>query len=199
MLYVVGTGRGDKQGMTFEAFEILTKSDIIVGYNAYVELMQSILPQKKYFSNGMKQETERVEYALQLAQKQNVSLICSGDSEVYGMAGLAIHIGEKYPDVEIQVISGVTAALSGGSLLGSPLTNDYAVISLSDLLTPMEVIEKRLKCAAEGDFVIVLYNPSSRQRKHHLQKACDIILEHRSGETVCGYVGRNVTFCHFLA
>ena len=130
-------------------------------------------------------------YALREAADKTVSLICSGDPQLYGMAGLAYELSESYPDVEIEVVAGVTDAFSGGAVLGSPLTHDFAVISLSDLLTPMEKIQKRLECAAECDLTIVLYNPSSKNRADYLQKACDIVLNHRSGDTVCGYV-RNI-------
>lgn len=139
----------------------------------------------------MTQERERVEFALKEAADKTVSLVCSGDPQLYGMAGLAYELSGSYPDVEIKVVSGVTAAFSGGAVLGSPLTHDFAVISLSDLLTPAEKIRKRLECAAECDMVIVLYNPSSKSRSDYLQKACDIVLKYRSGDTVCGYV-RNI-------
>ena len=111
------------------------------------------------------------------------------------MAGLALELAEKnFPNIDVEVISGVTAALSGGAILGSPLTHDFAVISLSDLLTPMEKIEKRLKLAAEADFTIVLYNPSSKNRSDYCTRACNILLEFKSADTVCGFVkkiGRN--------
>jgi precorrin-3B C17-methyltransferase len=194
MLYVVGIGAGSQDGMTIAAHQTIISSELIVGYTKYVELLKEYFPEKEYASTGMKQERERVEYALKEAQSKNVSLICSGDPQLYGMAGLAYELGENYPDTEIRVVSGVTAAFSGGAVLGSPLTHDFAVISLSDLLTPMEKIQKRLECAAECDMVIVLYNPSSKSRADHLKNACDIILKHRSADTVCGYVrniGRN--------
>ena len=194
-LYVVGFGCGSFEGMTVQAQRAIEKSDIIVGYTVYAELMKEYFPDKDYFCTGMRQEKERVMYALeQTAGGKDVSLICSGDSSVYGMAGLAFELSEKYPEVEIEAVAGVTAALSGGAVLGAPLTHDFAVISLSDLLTPMDKIIARLKCAAEGDFTIVLYNPSSKKRADYLKKACDIILRYRSPETVCGYarnIGRN--------
>jgi precorrin-3B C17-methyltransferase len=191
MLYVVGTGAGSREGMTIAAHEAIERSELIVGYTKYVELLKEHFPHKNYVSTGMKQERERVEAALREAESKTVSLICSGDPQLYGMAGLAYELSESYPDVEIEVVAGVTAAFSGGAVLGSPLTHDFAVISLSDLLTPMEKIQKRLECAAECDLTIVLYNPSSKNRGDYLQKACDIVLRHRSGDTVCGYV-RNI-------
>lgn len=191
-LYVVGIGCGSRNGMTIEADEVLQKCDIIVGYTVYIEQIKRFYPDKECLSTGMRQESERVELALRLAgEGQNIALVCSGDSQVYGMAGLAMEMSEKYPKAEVVAVAGVTAAISGGAVLGSPMTHDFAVISLSDLLTPMEKIEKRLRCAAEGDFAIALYNPSSKKRADHLQKACDIILEYRSPNTVCGIV-RNI-------
>ncbi len=188
-LYVVGIGCGSRNGLTLEAEEVLRNCDIIVGYTIYIEQIKRYYPDKECFSTGMKHETERVELALRLAgEGQNIALVCSGDSQIYGMAGLAMEMSEKFPNVEVEVVAGVTAAISGGAVLGSPMTHDFAVISLSDLLTPMEKIVKRLRCAAEGDFVIALYNPSSKKRVDHLQKACDIMLEYRSPKTVCGIV-----------
>lgn len=191
MLYVVGIGAGSRDGMTIAAEKAIIRSELIVGYTKYVELLREHFPEKKYSSTGMKQERERVEFALKEAADKTVSLVCSGDPQLYGMAGLAYELSGSYHDVEIKVVSGVTAAFSGGAVLGSPLTHDFAVISLSDLLTPAEKIRKRLECAAECDMVIVLYNPSSKSRADYLQKACDIVLKYRSGDTACGYV-RNI-------
>lgn len=188
-LYIVGFGCGSHDGMTFEAENAILKSDLIVGYTVYAELIKKYFPHKEYFSTGMRQEKERVRYALEQAKNgRTVSLICSGDSAVYGMAGLAYELSEEYPEVEIEPVPGVTAALSGGAILGAPLTNDHAVISLSDLLTPMEKIIDRVRYAALADLTIVLYNPSSKNRPDHLEKICGILLEIRSSETVCGYV-----------
>ena len=195
-LYVVGFGCGSHENMTFEADAAIRKSDLIVGYTTYVELIKRLYPDKNFESTGMRHEREREQFALEkAAEGLTVSLICSGDCGVYGMAGLAIEIAEKsLPNVDVEIISGVTAALSGGAILGAPLTHDFAVISLSDLLTPMEKIEKRLKLAAEADFTIVLYNPSSKKRKDYCARACDLLLEIKSADTVCGFVkniGRN--------
>lgn len=191
-LYIVGIGCGSSEGITLGAEKAVLRSDIVVGYTVYIEQIRSFFPEKECLSTGMRQERDRVEMALQLAHDgKTVSLVCSGDSQLYGMAGLAIELSEKYPDADIEVVAGVTAAFSGGAVLGSPMTHDLAIISLSDLLTPMEKIEKRLRCAAEGDFVIALYNPSSKKRADYLTRACDIILAYRSAATVCGYV-RNI-------
>lgn len=191
MLYVVGFGSGARDCMTAAAEQALLKSDLIIGYKTYTALMKPFFPDRQFLENGMRQETERVRLALEYAQTQTVSLICSGDPELYGMAALAYEYLAEYPGTDIEIIPGITAAFSGGAVLGAPLTHDTAIISLSDLLTPMEKIETRLRCAAEGDFVIVLYNPSSKQRADYLQRACDMILRFRSPETVCGYV-RNI-------
>ncbi len=188
MLYVVGIGAGNREGMTAEAQQAIISSELIVGYTKYTELVKIFFPEKRYASTGMKQECERVETALREAQNKTVSLICSGDSQLYGMAGLAYELSEKYQYTEIRVVAGVSAAFSGGAVLGSPLTHDFAVISLSDLLTPKEKIRKRIECASECDMVIVFYNPSSKSRADYLKKACDIILKYRSENTVCGYV-----------
>lgn len=194
ILYVIGMGCGSREGMTLEAVHAVEASDLIIGYTVYTDLMRELFPEKEMRSTGMRKETQRVNLALDEAgHGKNVSLICSGDAAVYGMAALSLELcekrraaGEMVP--EIRIVAGVTAALSGGALLGAPLTNDFALISLSDLLTAPEVIEKRLRCAAEGDFVIVLYNPSSKGRPHHLKKACEILLQIRPADTCCGYV-----------
>ena len=188
MLYVVGIGPGNSEGMTIAAQEAVIRSELIVGYTKYVELVKEIFPDKEYASTGMKHERERVGFALKEAANKTVSLVCSGDSQLYGMAGLAYEMSMNYPHTDIEVIAGVTAAFSGGAVLGSPLTHDFAVISLSDLLTPMEKIQKRLECVADCDMVIVLYNPSSKTRADYLKKACELMLQHKSPETVCGTV-----------
>lgn len=190
-LYVVGFGGGSRQGMTVEAETALQKSEIIVGYTVYTELIKRIFPDKEYISTGMTREAERVRIALNKAIDKNVSIVCSGDSGIYGMAGLVIEMSVDFPEVDVEIVSGVTSAVSGGAVLGSPLTNDFAVISLSDLLTPMEKIIKRIRCASKADFTIVLYNPSSKKRCDYLKKACNIMLEYKSPDTVCGYV-RNI-------
>ncbi|MGN0618362.1 MAG: precorrin-3B C(17)-methyltransferase [Ruminiclostridium sp.] len=188
-LYIVGFGCGSREGMTIEAEKAIGRSDLVVGYTVYTELLREFFPEKEFYSTAMRQEKQRVEYALKQAESgRTVSLICSGDSAVYGMAGLAFELSEKYPNTEIEPVAGVTAALSGGAILGAPLTHDFAVISLSDLLTPIEKIFRRLKCAAEGDFTIALYNPSSKKRADYLEKACEILLEYKAPDTVCGYV-----------
>lgn len=168
-LYVVGFGCGSYEGMTLEAEKAISESDIITGYTVYTDILKKYFPQKEFLSTGMRQEKERVELALKTASEgMTVSLVCSGDSEVYGMAGLAYELSYLYPQTEVITVAGVTAALSGGAVLGAPLTHDFAVISLSDLLTPWEKIELRLKCTAMADMTVVLYS-ERRTRKTKMQ------------------------------
>lgn len=194
-IYVIGIGPGDYEQMTQKAIKTLEISDIIVGYTVYVDLVKEYFQEKEFLTTPMKKEIDRCMMAFEEAGKgKTVSVICSGDAGVYGMAGLMLGLGENYPDIEIEVISGVTAALAGGAMLGAPLMHDFAVISLSDLLTPWEKIEKRIICAAQADFVICFYNPSSKKRYDYLQKACDLILHYGKEEILCGVVrniGRN--------
>lgn len=191
-VYVVGLGPGADKDMTIEAQEILERCQVIVGYTVYVELIRKQFPQKEYITTPMTQEVKRCQMAFEQAQKgKHVAMVCSGDAGVYGMAGLMYETGENWPDVDLEIIPGITAANGGAAVLGAPLMHDFAVISLSDLLTPWQKIETRLKAAAMADFVICLYNPSSRKRKDYLQKACDFMLEYKKQETVCGIV-RNI-------
>ena len=201
-LYVVGLGPGEHDAMTFAADRALSDAAVIIGYSKYVELVRDLYPEKEYADTGMTRETERCREALRRAAAgDTIALICSGDSGVYGMAGLIYELSGEYGPVEIEVIPGVTAALSGSAILGAPLGHDFAVISLSDLLTPWETIEKRLEAAAAGDFCISLYNPSSHRRNDYLQRACDILLRTLSPDTVCGIarqIGREGESCRVL-
>ena len=191
-LYAVGIGPGDYSHMTLEAVRVLEHCDVIVGYTVYVDLVREHFPGKEFLTTPMRREEERCRLAFEEAERgKAVAMICSGDAGLDGMAGLLLELGREYPDTEVEVIPGVTAALSGAAVLGAPLIHDFAVISLSDLLTPWELIEKRLRLAAEGDFAICIYNPSSRKRRDYLERACRILLEHRSPDTVCGLV-RNI-------
>ena len=191
-LYVVGIGPGDYGAMTADARTAIEQSEIICGYTVYVELVKKQYPEKEYFSTTMKREIERCRLALAYAADgRTCAMVCSGDAGVYGMAGPILELLGEYPDVEVVVVPGITAALAGAAVLGAPLMNDFCVISLSDALTPWPVILKRLYAAAQGDFVTVLYNPSSKRRADYLEKACDILLESMSPDTVCGWV-RNI-------
>ncbi len=188
MLFVIGFGAGGEEGMTEEAKSAIEQSDIIVGYTVYVDLLKPIFPEKEYFTTPMKKERERCVWAIEQAKKEkNVAMICSGDSGIYGMASLVLELA-KEEEIEVKIIAGVTAACSGAAVLGAPLSHDFAVISLSDLLTPWERIKRRLEAAAMGDFVICIYNPSSKKRADYLKKACDIILRYQSPDTICGFV-----------
>jgi len=178
--------------MTQRARQALADCDVIVGYTVYVELVKAHFADKEFLTTPMRKEVERCSLAFERAAAgQNVAMICSGDAGVYGMSGLIYELSEKYPEVEIEIVPGVSAVISGAAILGAPLMHDFAVISLSDLLTPWEKIEKRLLCAAEADFVICLYNPSSMKRKDYLQRACDLVLRFAAPETVCG-VAKNI-------
>lgn len=188
-IYVVGIGPGAYEQMTMRAAEALRRCDVIVGYTVYVDLVKEHFSDKRFLTTPMKKEIERCRLAFEEANKgYTVAMICSGDAGVYGMSGLMLEIGQEYPHVEVEVIPGVTAANGGAAVLGAPLIHDFAVISLSDLLTPWEKIEKRLLCASEADFVICLYNPSSKKRHDYLQKACDLMMRSKDPDTVCGTV-----------
>ena len=188
-IYVVGIGPGAYDQMTGRAIRALNESDVIIGYTVYVDLVKEYFAGKEFMTTPMKKEVDRCVLAFEEAKKgKTVSMICSGDAGVYGMAGLMYEIGEEYPEVAIEVIPGVTAALGGSAVLGAAVGHDVSLISLSDLLTPWELIEERLRCAAKADFVICLYNPSSRKRSTYLAKACEIMLEYKAEDTVCGIV-----------
>ena len=188
-LTVVGLGPGGGPDLTGRARAALEEADLIVGYTAYIELVRDAFPDKEFRATGMRREVDRCRMAVEeAAGGKTVAMVCSGDAGVYGMAGLIYEVAQEYPPIHIEVVPGITAACGGGALLGAPLTHDFAVVSLSDLLTPWEKIEKRLEAAAAADFVLCLYNPRSHSRKDYLQRACDILLRHKSPDTVCGYV-----------
>ena len=191
-LYVVGLGPGGAEYMTEEARAALARADVLVGYTVYLDLVRDMFPDKEIFTTPMRQEIERCRRALEIASGgKTVAMLSSGDAGVYGMAGLILEMSGEFPEVEIEVVAGVTAALSGAAVLGAPLMHDFCVISLSDLLTPWETIERRLRCAAEGDFAVCIYNPCSKKRRDHLRRACDILLAVKSPDTVSGWV-RNI-------
>ena len=190
-LFIVGIGAGNYEGMTVGAVKALEQADLIVGYTVYCKLIKPYFPDKKFLSTPMMQEIERCRLALDhAAGGETTAVVCSGDAGIYGMASPVLELADKY-EVEIEIIAGVTAAASGAALLGSPITNDFAVISLSDNLTPMEEIERHLEKAAEADLCIVIYNPTSHRRAGYLKKACDIVMRYRSSQTVCG-IAQNI-------
>ena len=188
-IYVVGIGPGEYEQMTMRAANALKSCDTIVGYTVYIDLVKEHFADKEFLTTPMKKEVDRCVLAFEEAKKgKTVAMICSGDAGVYGMSGLMYEVGVNYPDIEVEVIPGVTAATGGAAVLGAPLIHDFCLISLSDLLTPWEKIEKRLLMASEADFVICLYNPSSKKRHDYLQKACDLMMQYKSPDTVCGIV-----------
>ena len=191
-LSVVGIGPGNYENMTVRADEALRSCEVIVGYHVYVDLVRERYPDKEFLTTPMTRETERCRMALEEARKgRDVAMVCSGDSGVYGMAGLIYELRGGETEPEICVIPGLTSACSGAALLGAPLTHDFAVISLSDRLTPWEKIERRLRAAAEADLSIVLYNPASHGRPDHLRRACDVLLQVLPEDRPCG-VARNI-------
>ena len=200
-LYVVGIGAGSYDMLTVGAVRALEDAEVICGYTEYVKLIGPYFPDKEYRSTPMRKEAERCRMAVESARAgRTTAMICSGDAGVYGMASPVYEVaGDDAP--EIVIVPGVTAACSGAALLGAPLTHDFAVISLSDLLTPWEVIASRLGAAALSDMGIVIYNPRSKKRTDTLARAADILLEHRSPDTVCGAVrsiGREGESCELL-
>ena len=196
-LYVVGTGPGDADHMSARARTVIQKADCIAGYTTYISLIQDLVKGKKVISTGMMREIDRVEQAIDTALSGSAcALISGGDPGIYAMAGLVFELCEKRgikigrpgaPDpscgtaLEVEVVPGIPALAAGAALAGAPLTHDFAAVSLSDLLTEWETIEKRISCAAMADFVIVLYNPKSKKRDWQLGRARELILEHRSG------------------
>ena len=188
-IYVIGIGPGAYDQMTGKAIRAMNESDAIIGYTVYVDLVKEYFPGKEFMTTPMKKEVDRCVLAFEEAKKgKTVSMICSGDAGVYGMAGLMYEVGVNYPETELEIIPGVTAATGGAAVLGAPLIHDFCLISLSDLLTPWEKIEARLLAAAQADFVVCLYNPSSKKRADYLKRACDIILGQTKEERVCGIV-----------
>lgn len=191
-LSVVGIGPGNYENMTVRADRALKNSDVIIGYSVYVDLVKAQYPDKEFYTTPMTQETKRCQMALDMAKEgKTVAMVCSGDSGIYGMAALVYELRGENNEPEIDIIPGLTAACSGAALLGAPLTHDFAVISLSDRLTPWETIEKRLSSAAEADLTIVLYNPASKGRPDHLKRACDILLRMLPADRPCG-IARNI-------
>ena len=187
---VVGLGPGAGRDLTGRAREALERADLIMGYTAYIALIREEFPEKEMLSTGMRGEVDRCRAAVEAAASgKDVAMVCSGDSGIYGMAGLIYEVAQEYPPIDIEVVPGITAACGGAAVLGAPLTHDFAVVSLSDLLTPWDKIALRLECAAKGDFVLCLYNPASHSRPDHLKRACDILMAAgKSPDTVCGYV-----------
>lgn len=191
-LTVVGIGPGDYENMTVRADRALRECQVIVGYQVYVELVRERYPDKEFLTTPMTREADRCLMALEEARKgKDVAMVCSGDSGIYGMAGLVYQLRGESGEPDVSVIPGLTAACSGAALLGAPLTHDFAVVSLSDRLTPWEKIEKRLTAAAEADLSVVLYNPASHGRPDYLRRACEILLRTLPEDRPCG-VARSI-------
>ena len=189
VLYVVGLGPGGSRWMTWEARAALEQAEVLCGYTVYLDLIRGEFPDKEYFSTPMTQEIERCRAALERARSgRTTALVCSGDAGVYGMAGPLLQLAEEYPDVDVEVVPGITSALSGAAVLGAPLMHDFAVISLSDLMTPFDLIMKRVDCAGQGDMIVCLYNPKSKKRVDYVEKAADILMKYRKPETPVGIV-----------
>ena len=191
-IYLVGIGPGNPEHLTPAALAAMKESDVVIGYTLYIRLAAPLLPGKELLSTPMTQERRRCRLALETAAAgRTVCLISGGDAGVYGMASLLLELASDYPPLDIEVIPGITAALGGAALLGAPLSHDFAVVSLSDLLTPWETIEKRLELGAQADFVLCLYNPASKRRRDTLRRACSTLLRHRAPGTPCG-IARNI-------
>jgi len=188
-LYIVGVGPGHHDHMTFRAKEVIEESDTIVGYETYVSLVEDLIEGKEVHRYAMTQEVERAHQCIELAKSGKiVSLVSSGDPGIYGMAGLIYEMlaeeeWDRKTGLNVEIVPGVSSLNSCAALVGSPLMTDFAVVSMSDLLVPWEIIIKRVEAAAQGDFVIVIYNPASKKRIHQLQDTRKILLKYRSQNT----------------
>ncbi len=189
-LYAVGFGPGGYEHMTQKAIDVIKEADVITGYTTYVEMMKKFFPDKEYIATAMTKEMDRCRMAVDLADEgKTVAMISSGDSGIYGMAGILLEIkNEKKSDVEIETVPGVTAASAAASVLGAPLMHDFTVISLSDLMTPLNLIMRRVECAGKGDFIVCLYNPKSKKRADYLKRAAEILMVYREEDTPVGVV-----------
>ena len=190
MIYVIGIGPGCRDLMTQEAISAMEDAEVIVGYKTYIKLVEDFIKDKEVVQNGMRKEVDRCQDAIDIAKTgKKVAVISSGDAGIYGMAGLILELTTKQElDIPVKVVPGVTASIGAAAVLGAPIMHDFCHISLSDLMTPWEVIEKRLRLAAEADFVICLYNPRSKGRSEHLANAFKIMGEFKDGSTPVGIV-----------
>ena len=190
MIYVIGIGPGCRDLMTQEAISAMEDAEVIVGYKTYIKLVEDFVKDKEVVQNRMRKEVDRCQDAIDIAKTgKKVAVISSGDAGIYGMAGLILELITKQElDIPVKVVPGVTASIGAAAVLGAPIMHDFCHISLSDLMTPWEVIEKRLRLAAEADFVICLYNPRSKGRSEHLANAFKIMGEFKDGSTPVGIV-----------
>ncbi len=189
-IYVVGIGPGNREHMSMRAIEAIADAEVIIGYKTYIDLIKDLIVDKQVIDSGMRKEVERCNLTLDYAlEGKKVAIISSGDAGVYGMAGIMLEVKyERNSDVEIEVVPGITAASAASAVLGAPMMHDFAVISLSDLLTEWELIKKRLECAAMGDFIVALYNPKSMGRVHQIEEAREIMMRYKAGSTPVGIV-----------
>ena len=189
-LHVVGFGPGGKEHMTFKAAEVIENADVVTGYTTYVNMIKPYFPDKTYKATGMMKEVDRCKMAIEDAMEgKDVAMISSGDSGIYGMAGIIYQLADEMKaDIEIDTVPGITAASTAASVLGAPLMHDLAIISLSDLMTPIDLIMKRVDCAGQGDMIVCLYNPKSKGRTEYLNQTQQILLKHRSADTPVGIV-----------
>lgn len=187
-LYVIGIGPGGVDHLTQSAIKALEDSEVIVGYVPYLEYVKDFIGDKETFTSGMTGEIERCKKAIEFAKEgKTTSIISTGDAGVYGMAGPILELVEN-DEIEVEIVPGVSSVFSAASELGAPIMHDFAVISLSDLLTPWDLILKRIDLAGQGDFVIGIYNPRSKGRKDHLETAVNILLKYKDGKTPVGIV-----------
>lgn len=189
-IYVIGIGPGNREQMSLMSLKAIEESEVIVGYKTYINIIEDLIGEKEIINSGMKKEIERCEITIDEAEKGKiVSIVSSGDPGVYGMAGVILElVNKRNSDVEVEIVPGITAANAAAASLGAPLMHDYAVISLSDLLTDWEVIKKRIDCASAGDFIITLYNPKSKSRVTQIEEAREIIMKYREPSTTVGIV-----------
>lgn len=189
-LYVVGFGPGNYEHMTQKAIDVFQKVDEIVGYTTYVQLVKEYFPDKCYKTTPMRKETERCLFAIEEVEQGNdVALISSGDSGIYGMAGIALQlVQERKANIQVEIVPGVTASSVAASVLGAPLMHDFATISLSDLMTPLDLIMKRVECCAMADMIVCLYNPRSKKRNDYIVQAAEKMLQHQKETIPVGIV-----------
>ncbi|KXG78906.1 precorrin-3B C(17)-methyltransferase [Thermotalea metallivorans] len=189
-IYVVGLGPGNREYMSMRAIRAIEDAEVVIGYKTYIDLIRDLLAGKEVIDSGMRKEVERCHLTLDKAlEGKKVALVSSGDAGVYGMAGIMLEIkDERDEDIDIEIVPGITAASAASAVLGAPMMHDFAVISLSDLLTDWELIKKRLTCAAMGDFVVALYNPKSMGRVHQIEEAREIMMKYKGKDTPVGIV-----------
>ena len=189
---VVGLGPGGSEDMTPRALKAIQQAEVIAGYTPYIKLIESLVGEREVIGTGMMQEVDRCRLAVQAAVAgKNTIMVSSGDSGVYGMAGLILELVEQYDAEErpeVEIVAGLSAVNAAAAILGAPLMHDFAVISLSDRLTPWELIKKRAAYAAQADFVIALYNPKSKSRVKNIEEIHNILLQYKSPDTPVGIV-----------